>query len=93
MPQISSVFSSLSGETEKPLPPRFAELKRTIIGEEANQRRLIAGWERLTKRLRDAAEEIERQQQDVSNAAWGRLMLPAPLLMLLALEYSSNFLR
>lgn len=69
LPQISSVFSSLSGETEKPLPPRFAELKRTIIGEESNQRRLIAGWERLTKRLRDAAEEIERQQQDVSNAA------------------------
>ncbi|OWZ64013.1 hypothetical protein AYX15_04112 [Cryptococcus neoformans] len=61
---ISSVFSSLSGETEKPLPPRFAELKRTIIGEEANQRRLIEGWERLTKRLRDAAEEIERKQQD-----------------------------
>lgn len=63
------MFSSLSGETEKPFPPRFAELKRTIIGEEANQRRLIEGWERLTKRLRDAAEEIERKQQDVSKVA------------------------
>ncbi|KIR34050.1 hypothetical protein I352_03283 [Cryptococcus deuterogattii MMRL2647] len=62
---ISSVFASLSGEGEKPLPPRFAELKRTIIGDEANQRRLVAGWGRLTKRLAEAAQEIEEKQQDI----------------------------
>ncbi|KIR53534.1 hypothetical protein I315_04128 [Cryptococcus gattii Ru294] len=62
---ISSVFASLSGEGEKPLPPRFAELKRTIIGDEANQRRLVAGWGRLTKRLAEVAQEIEEKQQDI----------------------------
>lgn len=56
---ISSVFASLSGEAEKPFPPRFAELKRTIIGDEANQRRLIAGWKTLTERLAEASKEIE----------------------------------
>ncbi|WVQ79010.1 hypothetical protein IAT38_001102 [Cryptococcus sp. DSM 104549] len=61
---ISNVFSSLSGEAEKPFPPRFGELKRKIIGDEANQRALIAGWERLTDRLRKAAGEIEAKQQD-----------------------------
>ncbi|WVO21156.1 uncharacterized protein IAS62_002462 [Cryptococcus decagattii] len=62
---ISSVFASLSGEGEKPLPPRFAELKRTVIGDEANQRRLVAGWGRLTKSLAEVAQEIEEKQQDI----------------------------
>ncbi|OWT37385.1 hypothetical protein C362_04398 [Cryptococcus neoformans Bt1] len=62
---ISSVFASLSGETEKPFPPRFAELKRTIIGDEANQTRLIAGWKSLTGRLAEIAKEIEEKQQDI----------------------------
>lgn len=55
-----------------PLPPRFAELKRTVIGDEANQRRLVAGWGRLTKRLAEVAQEIEEKQQDVSviSAYW-----------------------
>ncbi|WVR03850.1 hypothetical protein IAU60_000847 [Kwoniella sp. DSM 27419] len=61
---ISSVFSSLSGEAEKPLPPRFAQLKREIIGTEANQRGLVQSWSRLTERLSQAAEEIERKQQE-----------------------------
>lgn len=64
--KISSVIASLSGEAEKPFPPRFAELKRTIIGDEANQRRLIAGWKTLTERLAEASKEIEEKQQDVS---------------------------
>lgn len=62
---ISSVFASLSGETEKPFPPRFAELKRTIIGDEANQTRLLAGWKSLTARLAEIAKEIEEKQQDI----------------------------
>ncbi|WVQ74508.1 hypothetical protein IAR50_004109 [Cryptococcus sp. DSM 104548] len=61
---ISSVFSSLSGEKEKDLPSRFAELKRNIIGDEANQRRLIGSWERLSQRLARVADEIENTQQD-----------------------------
>nr|XP_031862959.1 uncharacterized protein CI109_001434 [Kwoniella shandongensis]KAA5530031.1 hypothetical protein CI109_001434 [Kwoniella shandongensis] len=48
---ISSVFASLSGEGEKSLPARFGELKRQIIGDEANQRRLEQSWGRLVNRL------------------------------------------
>ncbi|ODN76798.1 hypothetical protein L202_05400 [Cryptococcus amylolentus CBS 6039] len=61
---ISSVFSSLSGEKERTLPPRFAELKRSIIGDEANQQRLVASWGRLTQHLAKVAHEIESGQQD-----------------------------
>ncbi|TYJ59146.1 hypothetical protein B9479_000135 [Cryptococcus floricola] len=61
---ISSVFSSLSGEEEKTLPPRFAELKRGIIGDEANQQRLVASWGRLTQHLARVAHKIESGQQD-----------------------------
>ncbi|WRT65657.1 uncharacterized protein IL334_002602 [Kwoniella shivajii] len=61
---ISSVFASLSGEKAKALPERFADLKRHIIGDEANQQALISSWTSLTKRLRQAAVEIEKKKQD-----------------------------
>nr|XP_019012115.1 uncharacterized protein I206_02957 [Kwoniella pini CBS 10737]OCF50896.1 hypothetical protein I206_02957 [Kwoniella pini CBS 10737] len=61
---ISSVFSSLSGEAAVELPARFGELKRQIIGDETNQRSLVESWSRLTKRLGQAAEEIDRKKQN-----------------------------
>ncbi|WVW80099.1 hypothetical protein I302_102072 [Kwoniella bestiolae CBS 10118] len=61
---ISSVFASLAGEAAKPLPARFGELKQKIVGDEANQRSLVESWSRLTSRLREVAEEVDRKKQD-----------------------------
>ncbi|KAK8861552.1 hypothetical protein IAR55_002374 [Kwoniella newhampshirensis] len=61
---ISSVFASLAGESEKPLPDRFAQLKREIVGDEANQRRLVESWSRLTGHLEKVSCEIQERQQD-----------------------------
>ncbi|ORY24395.1 hypothetical protein BCR39DRAFT_561571 [Naematelia encephala] len=60
---IGSVFASLSGEAEAVLPPRFLDLKRSIIGDEANQAALRKGWASLTRRLAQRADEIEAKQQ------------------------------
>ncbi|BEI82153.1 hypothetical protein CcaverHIS002_0300210 [Cutaneotrichosporon cavernicola] len=57
---IGSVFASLSGEAEQPLPARFADLKRLIAGDEANRARLVSSFRSLTSRLVVAAAEIER---------------------------------
>ncbi|WWC60260.1 uncharacterized protein I303_102827 [Kwoniella dejecticola CBS 10117] len=75
---ISSVFSSLSGEAAVELPARFGELKRHIIGDESNQRALIDSWSRLTKRLGQAAEEIDRKKQDcIPQIAFDKLTSPS----------------
>jgi len=42
---ISSVFASLAGDKADPLPPRFSELKREIIGEHGDA--ILASWKRL----------------------------------------------
>ncbi|KAK4684908.1 hypothetical protein P7C73_g5253, partial [Tremellales sp. Uapishka_1] len=60
---IASVFSSLSGEKDAVLPERFLNLKRKIIGDEANQERLRQSFATLTNRLATAAKEIQRDQQ------------------------------
>ncbi|OCF34714.1 hypothetical protein I316_03757 [Kwoniella heveanensis BCC8398] len=76
---ISSVFASLSGEEAKPLPPRFIDLKRQIIGDEANQRALTDSWVRLCDRLGQAGEEIERKKQDcIPQIAYEELTSPSP---------------
>jgi Protein of unknown function (DUF1479) len=42
---ISSVFASLNGDRSQELPPRFAQLKREIIGERGDA--ILASWKRL----------------------------------------------
>lgn len=42
---ISSVFASLAGNKADTLPPRFAEMKREIIGEHGDA--ILASWKRL----------------------------------------------
>ncbi|WVF67161.1 hypothetical protein IAT40_001907 [Kwoniella sp. CBS 6097] len=76
---ISSVFASLSGEEAKPLPPRFINLKKQIIGDEANQRALVDSWVRLCERLGQAAVEIERKKQDcIPQVTYEELTSPNP---------------
>ncbi|KAL7419631.1 hypothetical protein Q5752_005544 [Cryptotrichosporon argae] len=62
---IGSVFASLTGEAEQPLEPRFLDLKREIIGDAANQARLVDSWARLTARLAQRADEVARKKQAV----------------------------
>ncbi|KAF3180646.1 hypothetical protein TWF106_006390 [Orbilia oligospora] len=51
---ISSVFASLSGETEQQLPVRYRELKKQLIAENAD--RVQASWNRLIESLKDGVE-------------------------------------
>ncbi|KAF3931501.1 hypothetical protein ABW19_dt0205266 [Dactylella cylindrospora] len=52
---ISSVFASLSGESEKELPPRYTELKRKLIADNADKVQM--SWDRLIKSLKEGVEE------------------------------------
>ncbi|KAF3902359.1 hypothetical protein AA313_de0208805 [Arthrobotrys entomopaga] len=52
---ISSVFASLSGETEQTLPPRYQELKRKLIADNPDQ--VQASWNRLMEALKAGVEE------------------------------------
>lgn len=70
--QIGNVFSSLTGEAEEVLPESYLQLKRSIIGDEANQTALKRSWASLSKRLAFLADHIERQQQAVSNRRFPR---------------------
>ncbi|EPS40662.1 hypothetical protein H072_5481 [Dactylellina haptotyla CBS 200.50] len=54
---ISSVFASLSGETEQTLPPRYQELKRTLIANNADK--VQASWNRLMDALKTGIEETK----------------------------------
>jgi len=71
---ISSVFASLAGDKKEDLPPRFAELKREIIGEHGEA--ILASWKRLLpvveERVREANEKgpsifPEVQFSDIEN--------------------------
>ncbi|KFY33829.1 hypothetical protein V494_07279 [Pseudogymnoascus sp. VKM F-4513 (FW-928)] len=54
---ISSVFSSLSGEVQKPLPQRFAEQKQRLIN--GNEDAVRHAWNSLLPQLRQEIEEIK----------------------------------
>lgn len=54
---ISSVFPSLSGQTAKPLPPRFADLKARLKA--GHEDALQASWYRLLAELRKEIEEVK----------------------------------
>lgn len=54
---ISSVFPSLSGTKNQPLPPRFAELKARLI--RGNEEQLIRSWQRLLESLQGETETIK----------------------------------
>jgi len=64
--QIGDVFSSLKGEAEEVLPDSYIQLKRSIIGDEANQDALRRSWASLTNRLASVAQDVEERQQAVS---------------------------
>ncbi|KAJ3464838.1 hypothetical protein MRS44_009624 [Fusarium solani] len=66
---IGNSFASLAGEKETLLPARYLDLKRELIGDEANQAALIAAWARLTSRLAELLAEIEERQQHTTPEA------------------------
>ncbi|EEU39299.1 uncharacterized protein NECHADRAFT_94732 [Fusarium vanettenii 77-13-4] len=55
---ISSVFRSLSGGDDEPLPPRFAEVKRSLA---QNKDALHASWSRLLTQLREETEIVKAE--------------------------------
>ena len=56
---ISSLFASLAGDKSDALPPRFAEMKREIIGENGDA--ILASWKRLIPVIEAKVREaIER---------------------------------
>lgn len=59
------MFSSLTGEAEEVLPESYRDLKRSIIGDEANQAALRRSWASLSKRLAVLADDVEKRQQAV----------------------------
>lgn len=63
---ISSVFTSLSGAAHVALPPRFAELKRTIVGpsEEAHLR-LKQSFAELLEAIKEGVAEVRSRGSDV----------------------------
>ncbi|KAH7232000.1 hypothetical protein B0J15DRAFT_555393 [Fusarium solani] len=80
---IGNSFASLAGEKETLLPARYLDLKRELIGDEANQAALIAAWARLTSRLAELLAEIEeRQQHTIPEATYDELVdNPSPELI------------
>jgi len=79
---ISSVFASLSGGKTETLPPRFADLKREIIGEHGDA--ILQSWKRLLpvveEKVRDANERgpsifPEVQFVDIQNNNVGAEMI------------------
>lgn len=63
---ISSVFPSLSGKKPDPLPPRFAELKKSLI--RGNEEALTDSWHRLLSSLKREIEEIRSEGSDVGRS-------------------------
>jgi Protein of unknown function (DUF1479) len=61
---ISSVFPSLSGKAQEPLPPRFSDLKKRLIS--GNEDAVKASWQRLLVSLRDEIEQIKKHKSSVS---------------------------
>lgn len=60
---ISAVFPSLSGKIAEPLPPRFKDLKKTLIA--GNARDITASWTRLLDSLRQEIEKIKAHGSSV----------------------------
>ncbi|KAG8738094.1 hypothetical protein FRC10_007287 [Ceratobasidium sp. 414] len=62
---ISAVFPSLSGLAETPLPPRFSELKKTLLTTSEARDRLVVGWTDLLGALREGVSELQARGNDV----------------------------
>lgn len=60
---ISSVFPSLSGKKPDPLPPRFSDLKKSLI--KGNEEALTESWQRLLASLKTEIEEIRSEGSNV----------------------------
>ncbi len=60
---ISSVFPSLSGKKPDPLPPRFADLKKSLI--KGDEDVVTASWQRLLGSLKEEIEQIRTKGSDV----------------------------
>lgn len=60
---ISAVFPSLSGKIAEPLPPRFKNLKQTLIA--GNAREISASWTRLLDSLQQEIEKIKTHGSSV----------------------------
>ncbi|KAK5082636.1 hypothetical protein LTR05_006516 [Lithohypha guttulata] len=60
---ISSVFPSLSGRKAPPLPPRYSQLKKTLI--QGNEEAVTASWHRLLSSLKGEIAEVRRKGNKV----------------------------
>ncbi|GAB1199302.1 hypothetical protein APSETT444_008648 [Aspergillus pseudonomiae] len=60
---ISSVFVSLSGKEETPLPPRFAHQKRRLIAGREDE--IERSWHRLLHTLKDEVRLIHQRGSDI----------------------------
>jgi hypothetical protein len=56
---ISSVFASMAGGKAEELPPRFADLKREIIGQHGDA--ILASWKRLLPIVEAKVREANEQ--------------------------------
>lgn len=62
---ISSVFRSLSGGEDVPLPPRFADVKRSILERGSSRDAVQASWNRLLEQLRHETEIIKANKTTI----------------------------
>lgn len=60
---ISSVFVSLSGAKQEPLPPRFAARKYQLIA--GREEALTASWNRLLQRLEEEVQVIKTLRSNI----------------------------
>jgi hypothetical protein len=63
----------LTGDKEEVLPESYIQLKRDIIGNEANQAALKKSWASLIQRLAILADQVEERQQAVSSCTGNAL--------------------
>lgn len=61
------MFASLSGETAKPLPDRFRDLKREIVKGEDQANALKESFVDLCETLRQEVDEIAQKGTQVSS--------------------------
>lgn len=59
---ISSVFRSLSGDTDEALPARFSQVKGDLVSDKG---KLHASWVRLLERLREENEIIKAEGTNI----------------------------
>ncbi|KAH7347690.1 hypothetical protein B0T11DRAFT_232861 [Plectosphaerella cucumerina] len=62
---ISAVFRSLSGGEDVPLPPRFADVKRSLLERSAGRDALQESWNRLLERLSHETEHIKANRATI----------------------------